>query len=100
MYLGLGLIMIFTLPHMHISTIWWAPNVSLILLCHPPPYFQICGDAIVPLFTYPTLFGFYFQGTFLGRYRHFLDIIDPRTLFTTKVILDPIILWSVVLCLS
>ncbi|XP_071828039.1 sideroflexin-5-like [Apostichopus japonicus] len=24
------------------------------------------------------------QGTFLGRYRHFLDIIDPRTLFTTK----------------
>ncbi|PIK52395.1 putative sideroflexin-5-like [Apostichopus japonicus] len=24
------------------------------------------------------------QGTFLGRYRHFLDIIDPRTLVTTK----------------
>lgn len=24
------------------------------------------------------------QSTFLGRYRHFLDVIDPRTLFTTK----------------
>ncbi|XP_072026772.1 sideroflexin-5-like [Amphiura filiformis] len=24
------------------------------------------------------------QGTFLGRYKHFLDIIDPRTLFTSK----------------
>ncbi|XP_066278337.1 sideroflexin-5-like isoform X2 [Branchiostoma lanceolatum] len=24
------------------------------------------------------------QSTFFGRYRHFLDVIDPRTLFTTK----------------
>lgn len=24
------------------------------------------------------------QGTFLGRYKHFLDIIDPRTLFTSQ----------------
>lgn len=25
------------------------------------------------------------QGTFKGRLRHFLDVIDPRTLFTSKV---------------
>ena len=30
-------------------------------------------------------FCYFPQGTFFGRYRHFLDIIDPRTLFTSKV---------------
>ncbi|KAK7496293.1 hypothetical protein BaRGS_00012458, partial [Batillaria attramentaria] len=28
------------------------------------------------------------QGTFYGRLRHFLDVIDPRTLFTTKAQLE------------
>ncbi|KAL8594100.1 Sideroflexin-5 [Nucella lapillus] len=28
------------------------------------------------------------QGTFSGRLRHFVDVIDPRTLFTTKAQLD------------
>ena len=51
---------------------------------------------VVPITIYMTLvcistlfiYGYnplFFQSTFLGRLRHFLDIIDPLTLLTTKV---------------
>lgn len=31
-----------------------------------------------------------FQTSFYGRFRHFLDIIDPRTLFVTEVMCTPL----------
>lgn len=32
---------------------------------------------------------FFSQNTFFGRFRHFLDVIDPSTLFVTEVHMDP-----------
>ncbi len=31
------------------------------------------------------------QSTFKGRLRHFLDVVDPRTLFTSEVIYPPVL---------
>lgn len=39
---------------------------------------------------YPfSLFVFLFKDTFLGRFRHFLDVIDPSTLFVSEVLRHP-----------
>ena len=45
-----------------------------------PEYLQIEESQVIELLS-PSLF----QASFQGRLRHFLDIVDPRTLLTSKV---------------